>query len=132
MPNPPRCQILNTDDSEQYWDWGRWATSPETSPIFDGSDTSMSGQGIKTTHNSNGLKPAGQGGGCIEKGPFKDMKVNLGPLAAMGDTTPRKSLTLPCWGAYVLMSNSQKPALRRPRLQSTLHQARHLWLPNQP
>jgi tyrosinase len=68
----------DTDHGKQYWDWGRWASSPETSPIFDGSDTSISGQGIKTTHNSNGMKPAGQGGGCIEKGPFKDMKVNLG------------------------------------------------------
>jgi tyrosinase len=38
----------------------------------------MSGQGTKVTHNSNGMKPAGNGGGCIEKGPFKDMKVNLG------------------------------------------------------
>ncbi|KAF2786526.1 Di-copper centre-containing protein [Melanomma pulvis-pyrius CBS 109.77] len=77
--------------TQPYWDWGRWASSPETSPIFDGSDTSMSGQGIKTSHSSNGLKPAGQGGGCIEKGPFKDMKVNLGPMAAMADTTPPKN-----------------------------------------
>jgi tyrosinase len=51
----------------------------------------MSGQGIKTAHQSNGIKPAGNGGGCIEKGPFKDMKVNLGPLAALPDTTPRTS-----------------------------------------
>ncbi|KAF2686250.1 Di-copper centre-containing protein [Lentithecium fluviatile CBS 122367] len=77
--------------TQPYWDWGRWAASPETSPIFDGSDTSMSGQGIKTTHNSNGQKPAGNGGGCIEKGPFKDMKVNLGPMAALGDTSPPKN-----------------------------------------
>jgi tyrosinase len=38
----------------------------------------MSGQGAKVSHNSNGLKPAGNGGGCIEKGPFVNMKVNLG------------------------------------------------------
>jgi tyrosinase len=38
----------------------------------------MSGQGEKVAHNSNGQKPAGQGGGCIASGPFKDMKVNLG------------------------------------------------------
>lgn len=63
--------------TQPYWDWGRYAT-PETSPIFDGSDTSMSGQGEKVAHNSNGLKPAGNGGGCIVSGPFKDMKVNLG------------------------------------------------------
>tara|TARA_R110002003_G_scaffold40_11_gene2724 strand:- start:443 stop:778 length:336 start_codon:yes stop_codon:yes gene_type:complete len=63
--------------TQPYWDWGRYAT-PETSPIFDGSDTSMSGQGEKVTHNSNGIKPAGNGGGCIVSGPFKDMQVNLG------------------------------------------------------
>ncbi|KAH7065964.1 hypothetical protein BKA63DRAFT_426984 [Paraphoma chrysanthemicola] len=76
--------------TQPYWDWGRYAT-PETSPIFDGSDTSMSGQGEKVAHNSNGLKPAGNGGGCIVSGPFKDMKVNLGPMAAMGDTNPPKN-----------------------------------------
>jgi tyrosinase len=63
--------------TQPYWDWGRWPT-PETSPLFDGSETSMGSQGEKVAHNSNGLKPAGQGGGCIAKGPFKDMKVNLG------------------------------------------------------
>jgi len=77
--------------TQPYWDWGRWASSPETSPIFDGSETSISGNGIKTTHASNGMKPAGAGGGCIEKGPFKDMKVNLGPLAALGDSTIPKN-----------------------------------------
>ena len=74
--NPPFDAMTDTDI--QYWDWGRWAASPETSPIFDGSETSMSGQGEKVAHNSNGQKPAGQGGGCIASGPFKDMKVNLG------------------------------------------------------
>ncbi|KAF2270213.1 Di-copper centre-containing protein [Lojkania enalia] len=77
--------------TQPYWDWGRWAESPETSPIFDGSDTSMSGQGAKVTHSSNGIKPAGNGGGCIETGPFKNMTVNLGPLAAMRDTTPPRN-----------------------------------------
>ncbi|KAF1961905.1 Di-copper centre-containing protein [Byssothecium circinans] len=61
--------------TQPYWDWGRWAASPETSPLLDGSETSISGQGAKTTHNSNGIKPAGQGGGCIS-GPFKDMTSN--------------------------------------------------------
>jgi tyrosinase len=63
--------------TQPYWDWGRYST-PETSPIFDGSETSMGSQGEKVAHNSNGMKPAGNGGGCIAKGPFKDMKVNLG------------------------------------------------------
>lgn len=69
---------VTANNKKQYWDWGRWASSPETSPIFDGSDTSMSGQGEKVTHQSNGMKPAGNGGGCIASGPFKNMTVNLG------------------------------------------------------
>ncbi|OAL48310.1 Di-copper centre-containing protein [Pyrenochaeta sp. DS3sAY3a] len=77
--------------TQPYWDWGRWAASPETSPIFDGSDTSMGGQGEKVAHSSNGLKPAGQGGGCIASGPLKGAMVNLGPMAAMGDTSPPKN-----------------------------------------
>ncbi|KAF2026977.1 Di-copper centre-containing protein [Setomelanomma holmii] len=76
--------------TQPYWDWGRYA-NPETSPLFDGSETSMSGQGEKVTHNSSGLRPAGNGGGCIVSGPFKDMKVNLGPMAAMADTNPPKN-----------------------------------------
>ncbi|OAK97054.1 Di-copper centre-containing protein [Phaeosphaeriaceae sp. SRC1lsM3a] len=70
-------QALRTEcgynGTQPYWDWGRY-TTPETSPIFDGSETSMGSQGEKVAHNSNGLKPAGNGGGCIAKGPFKDMK----------------------------------------------------------
>ena len=38
----------------------------------------MSGQGEKVQHSSSGLKPAGNGGGCIASGPFKGMMVNLG------------------------------------------------------
>lgn len=43
----------------------------------------MGGQGEKVAHNSNGLKPAGNGGGCIVAGPFKDMKVNLGYVSSL-------------------------------------------------
>lgn len=64
--------------TQPYWDWGRYAASPETSPVFDGSETSMSGQGERVQHSSNGIKPAGNGGGCIASGPFKGMMVNLG------------------------------------------------------
>ncbi|KAI8627356.1 Di-copper centre-containing protein [Xylariaceae sp. FL1651] len=66
--------------TQPYWDWGRWASDPEKSPIFDGSDTSMSGNGEKTTHTSF-MAPVGNGGGCIVSGPFKNMTANLGPIA---------------------------------------------------
>lgn len=59
--------------------------------MLDGSDYSMSGNGkfIPGRGNvilgGNGLPeipiPAGSGGGCVTSGPFKDMEVNLGPVA---------------------------------------------------
>ncbi|KAI0016289.1 hypothetical protein F4780DRAFT_696440 [Xylariomycetidae sp. FL0641] len=76
--------------TQPYWDWGRWADDPEKSPIFDGSDTSVSGNGEKTTHQSAGFTPAGNGGGCITTGPFKNMTVNLGPVSpAISPAPPR-------------------------------------------
>ncbi|KAK3336363.1 hypothetical protein B0T19DRAFT_480908 [Cercophora scortea] len=71
-----------------YWDWGRWAADPEKSPIFDGSDTSLSGNGKKTTHKASQYAPAGNGGGCVETGPFKNMTVHLGPISPAVDPAP--------------------------------------------
>lgn len=68
-------------------------TGMHASPIFDGSETSMSGDGIFIANQSDiilgdaqpGLPPihlpTGTGGGCVKSGPFKDMVVNLGPAA---------------------------------------------------
>jgi tyrosinase len=77
---------------QPYWNWAKTAiTGLEKSPMLDGSDYSMSGNGefIPGRGNvilgGNGLPeipiPAGSGGGCVTSGPFKDMKVNLGPVA---------------------------------------------------
>lgn len=77
---------------QPYWDWAKTASSGlEKSPIFDGSDSSMSGNGEAIPNQGNiilggnGLPeipiPAGSGGGCVKSGPFKNMKVNLGPVA---------------------------------------------------
>ncbi|RDL39904.1 Di-copper centre-containing [Venustampulla echinocandica] len=69
------------------WNWGRWANDPANSPLFDGSAYSMSGNGDYQAHGcTNALPtnlnciPAGQGGGCVTNGPFKNMTVNLGPV----------------------------------------------------
>ncbi|ORY70332.1 uncharacterized protein BCR38DRAFT_503695 [Pseudomassariella vexata] len=84
-----------------YWGWSKIAqTSMESSPIFDGSDTSMSGNGspipnqgeifLTGVHGSPGLYlPPGPGGGCVTSGPFQNMIVNLGPvnLPLAGGTT---------------------------------------------
>ena len=75
----------------QYWDWGRWAADPEKSPIFDGSDTSLSGNGKKVAHRGSGFAPAGNGGGCVETGPFKNMTVHLGPVSPAADPAPPRN-----------------------------------------
>lgn len=94
------CQYLTnkltfsiTDLLEQYWDWSLTAlTGLNKSPIFDGSETSLSGDGEDLGEQadiilgaSSGLPPVylktGNGGGCVKSGPFKSMSVNLGPAA---------------------------------------------------
>lgn len=78
---------------QPYWDWSKTArTGLLSSPIFDGSDTSMSGNGASVGDRSDiaigassGLEPiylpTGSGGGCVMNGPFANMSVNLGPVA---------------------------------------------------
>ncbi|KAI1066680.1 hypothetical protein LB507_011086 [Fusarium sp. FIESC RH6] len=79
--------------TQPYWDWSLTAiTGLAKSSIFDGSDTSLSGDGDDIGEQddiilgaSSGLPPVylktGNGGGCVTSGPFKDMSVNLGPAA---------------------------------------------------
>jgi len=79
--------------TQPYWNWGLTAiTGLENSPIFDGSATSLSGNGVPIPNQpdlilgvSAGLPPIylppGTGGGCVTSGPFKDLSINLGPVA---------------------------------------------------
>ncbi|AEO68527.1 uncharacterized protein THITE_2118068 [Thermothielavioides terrestris NRRL 8126] len=79
--------------TQPYWNWGITAiTGLENSPVFDGSDTSMSGNGAVVPNEgdvviqtNNGLPPIvlppGTGGGCVTSGPFQNMTVNLGPVS---------------------------------------------------
>lgn len=63
----------------------------EHSPVFDGTETSMSGNGVHIAHEADiqltlgtfptNYLPAGTGGGCVTSGPFKNYTVNLGPAA---------------------------------------------------
>ncbi|KAL2756900.1 hypothetical protein ACRALDRAFT_2072523, partial [Sodiomyces alcalophilus JCM 7366] len=69
-----------------YWNWFKYQDNLEASPLFDGSDTSMGGDGEYVPHNGSlvgGGKvwlPSGKGGGCVKSGPFKDFTINLGPI----------------------------------------------------
>ncbi|KAH9214621.1 hypothetical protein DL95DRAFT_435895 [Leptodontidium sp. 2 PMI_412] len=74
---------------QPYWNWGRYASDPINSPLFDGSDTSLSGNGLYYNHTGVPVTgapppfdviPPGVGGGCVTTGPFKNMSVNLGPV----------------------------------------------------
>lgn len=76
--------------TQPYWDWSKTAITGLTkSPIFDGSETSTSGNGEHIPGNELGrlnlggpegtdlpplYLPTGYGGGCIKSGPFKDSK----------------------------------------------------------
>ncbi|KAK0736745.1 hypothetical protein B0T21DRAFT_441541 [Apiosordaria backusii] len=73
-----------------YWNWDRYAKDPAKSPLFDGSEGSMGGNGAKAQYNGIMIPgaprpydriPAADGGGCVTTGPFKNMTVNLGPIA---------------------------------------------------
>ncbi|RMZ75161.1 hypothetical protein DV737_g5425, partial [Chaetothyriales sp. CBS 132003] len=73
---------------QPYWNWGKYAFDLLNSPLFDGSDVSMSGNGQYEEHGCTdalptGLNciPAGSGGGCVNTGPFKNYTVNLGPVS---------------------------------------------------
>ncbi|KAK7510560.1 hypothetical protein IWZ03DRAFT_337284 [Phyllosticta citriasiana] len=73
---------------QPYWDWAKTAeTGLAVSPLFDGSATSLSGNGEYIPSNGthvdiNGIDlPDGTGGGCVTSGPFKNYTVNLGPVA---------------------------------------------------
>ncbi|RYP25699.1 hypothetical protein DL768_011394 [Monosporascus sp. mg162] len=54
---------------QPYWNWDRYVKDPENSPLFNGNSTSLSGNSVR--------------GACVTSGPFKDMKVNLGPGASL-------------------------------------------------
>ncbi|KAK0713485.1 hypothetical protein B0T26DRAFT_782481 [Lasiosphaeria miniovina] len=65
-------------------------SDPANSPLFNGNESSMSGNGAKVAHQGipipgaprpYNLIPAADGGGCVTTGPFKNMSVNLGPIA---------------------------------------------------
>ena len=74
---------------QPYINWGKYAHDIVGSPLFDGSKTSMSGDGEFIPHNGTGIPsnampsfviPPGNGSGCVTSGPFRNMTVRLGPI----------------------------------------------------
>ncbi|KAF3008598.1 hypothetical protein E8E13_007715 [Curvularia kusanoi] len=82
---------------QPYYNWPMWSEDPLKSPLFDGSETSISGDGAFVTNRTALCHPTpdrcyvmlqpGTGGGCVS-GPFADWEVNLGPKLTIGDSPP--------------------------------------------
>ncbi|PQE28201.1 hypothetical protein CJF30_00010921 [Rutstroemia sp. NJR-2017a BBW] len=82
----------------RYWDWPKYASAPQDSPIFNGDPYSLGGNGDYVPHNGSVIVPpagvsggniqlaAGVGGGYVTTGPFANMTVNLGPVAGLVGT----------------------------------------------
>lgn len=65
-----------------YWNWPATADNLEGSAVFDGSEYSMSGNGLYTNSDPIHLSesftiPHGSGGGCVTTGPFANMEVTM-------------------------------------------------------
>ena len=83
---------------QPYWDWPKYAHAPQDSPIFDGSDPSLGGNGefiehegpvIQSPDGQTSLQlPPGVGSGNVTTGPFANMTINLGPVGGLNDTAP--------------------------------------------
>ncbi|GKT52465.1 tyrosine--tRNA ligase, cytoplasmic [Colletotrichum spaethianum] len=63
--------------AQPYWNWLKNQDDLTKSSVFDGSDTSLSGDGTYLKHNGSVsgagaiFLPSGKGGGCVSTGPFK-------------------------------------------------------------
>ncbi|KAE8350566.1 Di-copper centre-containing protein [Aspergillus coremiiformis] len=74
--------------SVPYWNWALDADNLFASPVFDGSATSLSDNGVYDPNEPIPCTPTGKcfprgtGGGCVQSGPFKHFPVHLGPLNA--------------------------------------------------
>ncbi|KAH8901347.1 Di-copper centre-containing protein [Thozetella sp. PMI_491] len=83
-----------------YWDYGRWAKDPLSSPIFDGSDTSLGGNGGGFGGGFGGMGSGGRtGGGCVATGPFKNMTIYLGPMSPVATPSPPRNSMSNGYGA---------------------------------
>ncbi|KJZ75412.1 hypothetical protein HIM_05108 [Hirsutella minnesotensis 3608] len=85
---------------QPYWDFARWSDDQLDSPLFDGSSTSLGGDGEDIGESAKFLDipgipvkanftvPAGTGGGCVTSGPFAPFNVSLGPVTPGHPPTP--------------------------------------------
>ena len=84
------------DGYQPYWDWTTHSNDISSSPLFDGSEYSLGGNGIYVPHEFvNGTvpgvpepqyvaRPPGTGGGCVTDGPFANITLNIAPVFPYG------------------------------------------------
>ncbi|KAL8383446.1 hypothetical protein RB595_010578 [Gaeumannomyces hyphopodioides] len=85
---------------QPYWDWAKYAEAPQDSPIFNGDDTSLGGNGEFVEHlgplivspiaGAPAVRlPAGLGGGPVRTGPFgSNRTLLLGPVQSVEGNPP--------------------------------------------
>ncbi|CAG8163098.1 unnamed protein product [Penicillium olsonii] len=83
-----------------YWDWPKWEGDLGASPLFDCSESSLSGDGDyapgeQAIAGGPITIPRGSGGGCVRCGPFKDMQIHMGPFSRNPAITPGMKIPAP-------------------------------------
>jgi len=81
------CHTCGYKGPMPYWNWPATAGNLQGSAVFDGSDTSMSGDGVFNDTGPIQLTPSfsiphGSGGGCVYQGPFAGLTVTLNTIPA--------------------------------------------------
>jgi tyrosinase len=87
------------DQAVPYWDWhldtpeagGGWLKSPVFDPVSGFGGNGAARNATSTSSFSDMIESliGGTGGGCVMSGPFKDIKLHIGPLGAMNSNTSR-------------------------------------------
>ncbi|KAH9428180.1 hypothetical protein MCOR02_011668 [Pyricularia oryzae] len=80
---------------QPYWDWAKYASAPQDSPIFNGDEYSLGGNGEWIGPHEGAMIgvpqagaptlriPPGVGGGEVKTGPFLNRTILLGPVGAI-------------------------------------------------
>lgn len=93
MKQPAISDRIEHTNNLRYWDWPKWEHNLAASPLFDCSESSLSGDGEPNPEEQSlqggpVTLPPGTGGGCVRCGPFKDMELHMGPFSRdMGSMT---------------------------------------------
>ncbi len=81
--------ICGFNGTMPYWNWPATADDLTGSPIFNGDEFSMSGDGAYVDDGPVVLAPTfsiphGLGGGCVTTGPFANMQYTMQPISIQG------------------------------------------------